>query len=159
MCVQTNQMMEGARVSRAADEEMLAAQTILFVEDEAFVRGVTCEVLESAGYQVLVANNALEALRVYDARRSEVELLLTDVVLPGETGYVLADKLRRENPDLKVLFVTGYLEQMAAMAEECLAKPFSTEMLLHRVRRLLDPGEPGMGIEGEGVFRRACENA
>ncbi len=129
---------------RGADEEQLAGgETILLVEDEAFVRDVTCEVLRSAGYRVLAAQNAVEAVRFYDARSGEVELLLTDVVLPGETGRAMAGRLRRGNPELKVLLVTGYAEQMGpreAMAEECLAKPFSAETLLRRVRELLDRG-------------------
>lgn len=108
MCVQTTEKLEEASGwCRGADEEMLAgAETILFVEDEAFVRDVTCKVLRSAGYRVLTAKNAAEAVRVYDARRGEVELLLTDVILPGETGRVLAGRLRRKDPELKVLLVT-----------------------------------------------------
>jgi two-component system, cell cycle sensor histidine kinase and response regulator CckA len=125
-----------------ADESTLSkARTILLVEDEAFVREVTREVLRSAGYRVLTAKNAGEAMRIYEARGHEVELLLSDVVLPGESGRVLAGRLRRENPWLKILLVTGYAEQMGlrgTMQEECLAKPFSTEVLLERVRQLLD---------------------
>jgi two-component system, cell cycle sensor histidine kinase and response regulator CckA len=132
---------EASRWCRGADAGTLAGETILFVEDEAFVRDVTCEVLRSAGYRVLTAKNAVEAAGIYDAQRGDVGLLLTDVVLPGETGRALAGRLRRGNPRLKVLLVTGYVEQMGlqeAMPEECLAKPFSTEVLLRRVRQLLD---------------------
>jgi two-component system cell cycle sensor histidine kinase/response regulator CckA len=132
---------EASRWCRDADEGTLAGETILFVEDEAFVRDVTCEVLRSAGYRVLTAKNAVEAGGIYDARRGDVGLVLTDVVLPGETGRALAGRLRRGNPRLKVLLVTGYAEQMGlqeAVPEECLAKPFSTEVLLRRVRQLLD---------------------
>ena len=132
---------EASRWCRGADVETLAGETILFVEDEAFVREVTSEVLQSAGYRVLAAKNAVEAQCIYDARHKDVGLLLTDVVLPGETGRALAGRLRRGNPRLKVLLVTGYVEQMGlqeAMPEECLAKPFSTEVLLRRVRQLLD---------------------
>src|SRR5271165_6379213 len=118
------------------------AETILLVEDEAFVREVTGEVLRSAGYEVLIARNAAEAAGVYAGRRGGVELLLSDVVLPGENGRVLARRLRRENPELKVLLVTGYAEHMGLQEvqeeEECLAKPFSTEVLLRRVRQMLD---------------------
>jgi DNA-binding response OmpR family regulator len=75
-----------------------------------------------------------------------VALLLTDVILPGETGRALATRLRCENPELKVLLVTGYAEQMdfgEGADEEWLAKPFSTEVLLRRVRRLLDRADSG----------------
>jgi two-component system cell cycle sensor histidine kinase/response regulator CckA len=120
---------------------LAGAETILLVEDEAFVRDVTCEVLRSAGYQVLAARNAADAVRMYEARPSEVKLLLSDVVLPGETGPAMARRLRREHPELKVLFVTGYAEQMGLLEgkqEEFLAKPFSAEALLRKVRQVLD---------------------
>lgn len=140
------------------DESMLSrTQTILLVEDEAFVREVTGEVLRSAGYRVLTAKNAAEAMRIYEARGDEVELLLSDVVLPGESGRVLAERLRRENPWLKILLVTGYAEHMGprdTLQEECLAKPFSTEVLLGRVRQLLDWVRLPMGTET--VLTHAC---
>jgi two-component system, cell cycle sensor histidine kinase and response regulator CckA len=136
-------------------EEMLAgAETILLVEDEAFVREVTGEVLRSAGYEVLTARNAAEAAGAYSERRRRVDLLLSDVVLPGENGRVLASRLRRENPALKVLLVTGYAEQMGLREEECLAKPFSTDVLLRRVREMLD--RTGLPIASEGPLTQAC---
>jgi len=143
----------------AGEETLRGAETILFVEDEAFVREVTCEVLRSAGYRVLTAKNATEAMCYYEACRGEVELLLTDVVLPGETGLALAGRLRRADPELKVLLVTGYAEQMGrreAKHEECLAKPFSTKALLQSVRHLLDQGK--MGIAPGDVVTHACGN-
>ena len=145
MYVQTEENREGTTewLSGFVTEPQAKTETILFVEDEAFVREVTCEVLRSAGYRVLSARNAVEAARSYDDRCGEIDLLLTDVVLPGDTGPVLARRLRRENPRLKVLFVTGYAEQMGLREAdaECLAKPFSTGVLLRRVRQLLDRGE------------------
>ena len=161
MCTHvTETVEEGIGWSPGVVRECLAREeTILFVEDEAFVREVTGEVLRSAGYRVLTAKNATEATGVYDQRRGEVELLLTDVVLPGETGRALAGRLRRENPGLKVLLVTGYAEQMGlreAMREECLAKPFSTEVLLRRVRQVLDRREQWSG--SEDLLRHAGGN-
>jgi CheY-like chemotaxis protein len=133
---------ETTRWWHETDEQLLVGTaTILFVEDEEFVREVTCEVLRSAGYTVLAAKDAGEALRIYDRNSGAVELLLTDIVLRGENGRELAGRLRRENPALKVLFVTGYAEQMGlnlGEREQCLAKPFSTEVLLRNVRQLLD---------------------
>jgi two-component system cell cycle sensor histidine kinase/response regulator CckA len=141
------------------DEILAGEETILLVEDEAFVRDVTCEVLRSAGYRVLAARNAAEAVRIYEARSGEVELLLTDVVLPGETGDAMAGRLRREHPELKVLLVTGYAEQMGRLSgkqEEFLAKPFSAETLLRTVRGLLDRGR--LRTETEDQLRPACGN-
>jgi two-component system cell cycle sensor histidine kinase/response regulator CckA len=134
------------------------AGTILLVEDEAFVRDVTCEALQSEGYRVLTAKNAAEAMRLYDQHCGEVELLLSDVVLPGETGWALASKVRRENPFVKILLVTGYAEQMGlkgAKPEEVLAKPFSTETLLQRVRQLLDAAaSPQRNLTGDEALLR-----
>jgi len=142
--------------------ETSAAQTVLLVEDEPFVRGVASEVLRAAGYQVLIAKDANEASRVYDAQFRAVDLLLTDVILPGENGRALAARLRRENPRLKVLLITGYMEQMgqqSAGVEECLAKPFSVEVLLRKVRDVLDGIEPPTGAIVEEWVKRACGNA
>lgn len=144
------------RFGGAVQKELTGTETILFVEDEVFVREVACEVLRSAGYKVLTARNADEAARVYDQRCSEIELLVTDVVLPGENGRALALRLRQKHPELKVLFVTGYAEQMGlqeSLHEECLAKPFSATVLLRRVQQLLDQGESW--TESEQV-RHAC---
>lgn len=138
---------------------MKGTETILFVEDETFVREVTSEVLRSAGYVVLAAQNAKEAMRSYDEQCGDVALLLTDVIMPGESGRVLAGKLGRKNPRLKVLFVTGYAEQMGLREtenDECLAKPFSTATLLRRVRRLLNRSE--FRTETKCVFMPACDN-
>ncbi len=147
--------------SRGADAGKLAeAETILLVEVEGFVREVTGEVLRSAGYRVLTAANGAEAGRMYAERRGKVDLLLTDVVLPGETGRALAGRLRREDPKLKVLVVTGYAEQMgrsAGLEEELLAKPFSTAVLLGRVRQVLN-GETAR-MEKDDLLRRACGSA
>ena len=132
-------------------------RTILLVEDETFVREVASEVLRAAGYRVLTAKSAAEAMHIYEMG-FEIDLLLTDVVLPGETGRVLAERLRRENPRLPVLLATGYGEEMARAASvECLAKPFSSEDLLGRVGQLLEKAPWRMGALHAGLRRRvAC---
>lgn len=159
MEAQTTQAGESAIEPWRTAERLAGAETILLVEDEAFVREVTGEVLRSAGYEVLTAKDAAEAASVYTARPGGVELLLSDVVMPGENGRALAKRLRRENPELKVLLVSGYAEQMGqpGAEEECLAKPFSTDVLLRRVRRMLD--RPGLPTATEGLLRPACGNA
>lgn len=81
--------------------------TILLVEDEAFLREVTCEILESAGYRVLKTRNATEAARAFLQYKTIVKLLLTDVVLPGQNGRDLANELRAVCPSLKIIFISG----------------------------------------------------
>ena len=117
-------------------------EAILLVEDEAFVREVTSEVLTSAGYRVFAAKNAAEGLAAPE-RMGGVDLLLTDVVLPGKNGRALAEDLRSLQPNVLVLFTTGYAAfigelETAEPAEECLPKPFSADALLRKVRQMLD---------------------
>lgn len=133
--------------------EFCGAETILLVEDETFVREVTCEVLKSAGYKVVMARNATEALALRE-RVSPLHLLLTDVVLPGRSGRTLAGILQSLQPGLVVLFVTGYPLQLAEIAvgepaEACLPKPFSAAALLRKVRETLN-GRARLGPLNDG---------
>lgn len=111
--------------------------TILLVEDEAFVRQSTFEILESAGYRVLKATNAEEARVAFRCHGDEVQLLLTDVILPDQNGQDLASDLRASNPDLRVIFVSGYPQRISNELMRggvfYMAKPFSAESLLRKV--------------------------
>lgn len=127
--------------------------SILVVEDDALVRESTIELLGSAGYEVFIAWNSEEALRVYGKHGSKIDLLLTDVVLPGRSGRELAETLQRRNPALKTLFMTGYPEQMEASEKDLfLAKPFCGDQLLQVVKKLLESSEGGSNIR-ESVVR------
>lgn len=133
--------------------------TILLVEDEAFVRNVTREILQAAGYRVLTASNAVAAMRLYEELGPEVDLLLTDMILPGENGAELAASMRRENPGIRVLFVTGYGNQIAVLkdaGEAYLLKPFCADVLLRKVGELVN--EPRVQAQGEAIMR-ACVGA
>ena len=131
------------RTGRCDPQILGEPQTILVVEDEVFVREAASEVLRSAGYRVLAAKDAAEALQIFDEADPEVDLLLTDVILPGENGRCLAERLRRRSPLLPVLLATGYGEQMAREGgEPCLAKPFSSQDLLGKVRELMATALP-----------------
>jgi DNA-binding response OmpR family regulator len=133
------------------------------VEDEGFVREVTCEVLRSAGYRVITAENAIEAEREYVQFCEEVDLLLTDVILPGENGRSLAGRLKVSHPELHILLVTGYTEQIGLGEEgreECLAKPFSARELLQRVKQTIRRGEFECGQnQRPDEIRPVCGNA
>jgi len=118
-------------------------KTILLVEDEAFVRRATAEALESAGYRVVVAGSASEALESCRDHFESVDLLLADVVLPGMNGRELAAKFETYYPGAQLLLMSGYPEQLAfcepvTSGKKYLAKPFSVSMLLRRVREALD---------------------
>jgi two-component system, cell cycle sensor histidine kinase and response regulator CckA len=135
-----------------------AGETILVVEDEDFVREVTCEVLEFEGYRVLKARSAAEATRLFHLAGDAVELLLTDIVLPGPNGCRLARELMTLCPTLKILFISGYPENEAARqglpedGTSYLSKPFSVEALTRMVRQVLDEDKrraPGNGRNQE----------
>ncbi len=114
---------------------------VLLVEDESFVREVTREILISAGYRVFAAKNATEAVRIYQEDQWQIDLVITDLVLPGESGRSLAAALQRQNPKLKVLFMSGYQNQIESKSpseKDFLMKPFSSSMLLSRIKLMLD---------------------
>jgi PAS domain S-box-containing protein len=117
-------------------------ETVLVVEDEPEIRALVCQVLEEQGYRVLEAGHPDEALSV--SRQQElVHLLLTDMVLPGRTGLVLAEELLAQRPKLRVLFMSGYappevLERSLGTGATFLAKPFSATVLIQQVRAMLD---------------------
>jgi DNA-binding response OmpR family regulator len=152
---------EGAALCSGTLEELSTGrETILFVEDEAFVREVTGEVLRAAGYSVLTAKDAAAA-RTYHLQHGAVDLLLTDVILPGENGRALAGMLRKSSPGLKVLFISGYAEQMRmqdAGSEICLAKPFSGGVLLRKVRQVLDSEDKQRARSGAPVAVSRLQN-
>ncbi len=117
-------------------------EKILLVEDDADVRMVARDVLEVSGYHVWDAANGLEALKVWKANALEIDLLLTDVILPGGlNGRELADRLCRERPGLKVILMSGYSPERLGKIQShsrLLHKPFSLENLTETVRTCLD---------------------
>jgi len=118
-------------------------KTVLVVEDEEFVLKVTAEVLKSAGYNVVTAINAAEALQLCSGRLEPIELLLTDVVLPGMNGRDLALEFEGLCPWARVVLMTGYGEHIAWCESftphgKYLSKPFSAHTLLSKVREALE---------------------
>ena len=90
-------------------------RTILLVEDESFVRDVMDEVLQSVGYRVLKMQSAEEALEFCERSSEKLDLLLTDVVMPGRNGRDLARELRKQSPTMRTLFMSGYGENVALL--------------------------------------------
>ena len=120
-------------------------ETILLVEDDDMFRGLLRQVLEGQGYQVLVAENPASALEIAEAHGDAVQLLLSDMVMPGGNGADLAQKLGSRHPGMKVALMSGYTDDALAsrkvdttIADAFLEKPFATQDLLRLVRGLLD---------------------
>ena len=117
-------------------------RTILLVEDEPFVREATCGILQSAGFMVLSAQDAQEAMEIYQQRTCAIDLLMTDLVLPGKDGDELGREVRKLSPEVTVLLTSGYAE--AANEAESpenrtyfLAKPYSRRSLVEKIEAIL----------------------
>ncbi len=119
-------------------------ETILLVEDEAEVRRLAREMLARQGYTVLEAGSGAEALRIWRDRQESIDMLLTDVVMPRMSGRELADKLRETRPDLKLMYMSGYTDDVVARhgvlegGTPFISKPFTYELLSRKVRSVLD---------------------
>lgn len=119
-------------------------ETILLVEDDSAVRALTARVLRSHGYTVLEAANGQEAITIAQEQGSRIQLLLSDHVMPHMSGVSLAGYLATMLPELKVLLMSGYVDDQAALQSGLLAeapmlqKPFTPMMLIRQVRDLLD---------------------
>jgi PAS domain S-box-containing protein len=145
---------DGAKPAELPREAALlprGSETILLVEDEAALRGVVSEMLESLGYTVLGATNGTEALAIAERREQPLHLLITDVVLPGIGGRELGELIAAARPGIKILYVSGYTDDavvrygVKAGEMSFLQKPFAAGMLARKVREVLDPptGEAG----------------
>ena len=123
------------------------SETILFVEDNDAVRRFTLRMLRKAGYQVIEARSAEEAIPLAREHGSRIRLLLSDVMMPGMNGPELARRLVAEMPGLKVLFISGYpdevLEQKGVLGKgvQLLMKPFTSDALAQKVREVLDSAQ------------------
>ena len=120
-------------------------ELILLADDESMVRDVMAEILESLGYRVLKAADGLEAMEQFKAHQQEIALALLDVVMPHLGGMELARKIREMEPDLPVIFLTGYDNQShqfnstkTIANRKTLTKPANFEVLRHSIRQLLD---------------------
>ena len=114
-------------------------ETILLVEDEPAVRHVTRRILASEGYQVITAADAAMARTLFDKHGDSVQLMISDVMMPGDTGPALAAQMRRRWPNLAVIFISGYSDSelpddgSVAASDVFVQKPFTAEQLLSRV--------------------------
>ena len=120
-----------------------ATETVLVVEDEQDVRSLACRILREAGYRVLEACGGAEAVALFERRSGQIDLVLTDLVMPGMSGQELGECLRRLDPRLRIVYMSGYSPEAVAdglpgdSASSYLAKPFSSEALQLRIREVL----------------------
>jgi DNA-binding NtrC family response regulator len=117
---------------------------VLLVEDEAGVRLLSKRILENAGYRVLESANGDDAERVFAQHADSIDLLVTDVVMPGCGGPELLSRLQHRSPAVRVLYMSGYTEQSAAhkagidRGTPFVQKPFTAAELVRHVREVLD---------------------
>jgi PAS domain S-box-containing protein len=126
-----------------------SSETILVVEDEPMVKNYTCEILKSAGYKTLTAENGKKGLEILNVDKTEVDLVLTDVVMPEMNGIAMIQNIRQTNPNVKVVFMSGYTDlkdnsyETVFKNEYFIQKPFSMVNLLNMVNSALQKNRNG----------------
>ncbi len=118
-------------------------ETILLVEDDELVRDMICDGLQRNGYNVLNASQGTDALKICGTFAGPIDLLLTDVVMPGMNGRELAERVTEAHPDIRTLFMSGYTDRgivhngVLDPETDFLQKPFNMDMLTRKVREIL----------------------
>ncbi|HEX9224246.1 MAG TPA: ATP-binding protein, partial [Candidatus Acidoferrales bacterium] len=151
--------------SAAPPEATRGTETVLLVEDSEPLRKLAHRFLENNGYRVLAAANGEDALQTAVQEREPIQLLLTDVVMPGMNGRVLASHLVLRQPGMKVLYMSGYTDSFISghgvlePGTYLLHKPFTEETLMRKVREVLDGGkgqarEAGPVLAGSDAAKR-----
>jgi CheY-like chemotaxis protein len=122
----------------------VGTETILLVEDEEVVRKLSHDILKTCGYEVIEAKNGLDAIKISEQAGLQIDLLLTDVVMPQMGGRELAVKLSLKYPKMKVLFTSGYTDDAIVRhgiideGTNFIQKPFTLDALIEKVRETLD---------------------
>ena len=140
---QVEQVVSSPDRSRAVGPPLHGSETILLVEDQDAIRNLASEFLKGSGYTILEARDGIEALQVAEQRHGEIDLLLTDVVMPRMGGPELAVRLADLHPQMKVIYMSGYAEyakdnrKLADSEKVILQKPFALDTLARKVREVL----------------------
>ncbi len=135
---------EAERLPEVADAGLYGREWLLVVEDEDAVRGIVERVLAEKGYRVLSAGDGNEGLRLFEAHKESIDLLITDVVMPGMGGRDLASRVEAARPGMKVLYMSGYTDEainrhgVLDAGLSFLQKPFTPVELLEKVREILN---------------------
>jgi PAS domain S-box-containing protein len=158
-------MQEDEIAAKTEDSVVVSgSETILLVEDEGMVRGMTTAMLERIGYTVLVAETPQEALLFCEKNDVPIDLLLTDVVMPGMNGTELRDRIEGIRPGIKVLFMSGYTSDVIGhhgvldKGMHFVQKPFSLKGLARKVRDAIEGRVSGGTQKGGLLFRSVSQN-
>lgn len=142
---------EARATSEALVRRSAEGETILLVEDDEIMRDLLSEVLQEEGYSVIVAADPIEALALAREYEGGIALVVTDVVMPNMSGFLVAEELRSQDPQIRVLYMSGYTDQVLADRGDLrdddpfIRKPFGNESILAKVREVLDAGPPRSG--------------
>jgi DNA-binding response OmpR family regulator len=123
---------------------------VMVAEDDAMVRGLARDILSRHGYEVLVAENPQKAIDLASSYPDTIDLLLSDVIMPGMNGVRLYERLRATRPDLQVIFMSGYPDDVIEhhgiidAGAPFFQKPFSVAGLIEKVRAILDSSRTRM---------------
>jgi two-component system cell cycle sensor histidine kinase/response regulator CckA len=132
--------------SAGVDTEYRGSETILLVEDEDTILNSLSDIFSERGYNIIVARDGEEAVRLYKQHRENIHLVLTDVGLPKLSGWEAFTQMKDINQDVRVIVASGYLEPLVkkekikAGVSEILSKPYDVDILLKTVRTVLDSG-------------------
>jgi CheY-like chemotaxis protein len=133
-----------ATATTPLEEAASGSETILLVEDSEPLRKLTQSFLVSHGFRVLAAQDGEEAIQLETQHSGKIDLLLTDVVMPGMNGRALAERMLPRQPGMRVLYISGYTDSFVArhgvleQGTELLHKPFTEDVLIRKVREVLD---------------------
>jgi CheY-like chemotaxis protein len=146
-----------------SSEKLRGSETILLVEDAEPLRKLAQTFLEAGGFRVLSAESGESALEVMASFGGAFDLLLTDVVMPGINGRVLAEQMLPRQPGMKVLYMSGYTDSFIAghgvldPGTHLLHKPFTDEILIRKVREVLDGGKKAAPALSNATEPKASE--
>jgi two-component system cell cycle sensor histidine kinase/response regulator CckA len=129
------------RGSISRDEDLSGDKTVLLVDDEDLLLTMGQMILSSYGYRVITANNGAKALEWLQRPEPRIDLMITDLVMPGMSGKELIDQARKVAPDVKILYTSGYVQPGASERSTYLQKPFSSQDLLRKVKQVFHGAE------------------
>ncbi len=130
--------------SGESQASLRGGETVLVVEDEDAVRGLVRFSLEGQGYTVLTASSGLEALELIRSHHVKIDLMITDMIMPGINGRELTEEARKNSPDLRVIYMSGYTDdilhryRLHGTSDQFIQKPFTPLGLIRKVRAMLD---------------------